>query len=60
MTKRKTPPDSKEPALPGGPALARARQFALSRGLPPPQVEGADAAPPPPPAAKKPRKKARP
>ena len=58
MTKRKTPSGHPEPDVPGGPALARARQFALSRGLPPPQVEGADAAPPPPPAAKKPRKKA--
>ncbi|HJV95626.1 MAG TPA: hypothetical protein VJ608_06295 [Albitalea sp.] len=57
MTQRKTPPGGKAPALPGGPALGRARQFALSRGLPPPQVEGV-AAPPPPPAAKKPRKKA--
>jgi len=31
----------KRPAPPEGPALGRARQFAISRGLPEPQVEGA-------------------
>ncbi|HEY2928496.1 hypothetical protein [Piscinibacter sp.] len=33
-----------------GPALGRARQFALSRGLPEPQVEGATRNPVPTPA----------
>jgi hypothetical protein len=46
-------------ALPqGGGALARASQFALSRGLPPPAT-GQTAAEPAPPAKKKPAVKAK-
>ncbi|WP_372525557.1 hypothetical protein [Piscinibacter sp.] len=55
MTKRKT--SGNEAAPPGGRALGRARQFALSRGLPAPQVEGVDtAAAPAKPVTKKARK----
>ena len=56
MTKRKT--SGNEAAPPGGRALGRARQFALSRGLPAPQVEGVDTttAAPAKPVTKKARK----
>jgi hypothetical protein len=39
------PPADSDVACPGGGALGRARQFAKSRGLPAPQVEGLKPAP---------------
>jgi hypothetical protein len=59
MPKNKARPPAKNPPTPGrsadagGGALARARQFAVSRGLPPPQPEDEK-----PPAAKRKKKPA--
>ena len=53
----KSPSRKGSPRAPGGGALDRTRQFAVSRGLPPPEVTGSDAPAPakpaPRPAAKK-------
>ena len=59
MPSSKTPSRKKAPDTPGGGALGRTRQFAVSRGLPPPEIAGTPAPEPAPasPAGKKTKKR---